>query len=75
MASTRAPGDGGVAELALEGAQPLRPANDPPQLNDIIRDIVNKAAEASRVIGLMSTVDLSTVRVFLRGNEVTPVRA
>ena len=64
-----------MAELALEGDQPLRPANAPPQLNDIIRDIVHKAAEASRVIGLMSTVDLSTVRVFLRGNEVTPVRA
>jgi hypothetical protein len=62
-----------LAELALEGDHPLVTANDPPELNDIIRGIVNMAAAPSCIISLMPTVDHSTVRLFLGGDEVTPL--
>lgn len=58
-----------LADLALEGDQLLRLANDPPQLNEVVRDIVNTAAIPSCVINLMPTVDPSTIRLFLNEHE------
>lgn len=60
---------GCLAELALEGDHPLVIANDPTQLNDKLREIVNMAAVPSCVIKLMPTVDPSTIRLFLNEHE------